>query len=252
MFATIQMVTFWVYTRGYTATENDRRAISQKLYADLRRSGFDFEEGEPQFKPTATSFSTNQFTFDLVFSNSSWADRADVTPPDDSLFRKRPDRQRAVRALKLLSKKNPSAFPRIQGVALERLVIYASQGVDANYRDHVEFSSGLLLFRTCLFSFASENSAKALVDKIQRAVGSFPSSTYQWRLQESVFSLWSEGAKRFLAVMHQKRISSSQRSVTYETMERLFTLPKEEILLIRLDVLNRFVKVSGGRSVYFP
>lgn len=124
----------WVETNDCEVTSSFRSVFAELVMKELQLVGIQQIEG-PDYKPTATSFYTQDCDFDIVFSKSDWTDPRRVIPPDSQDFRCKLNRQRAVKVLKILSKlyfsiqQNSTAFPDISGMRLERLVICCSKEI---------------------------------------------------------------------------------------------------------------------------
>jgi len=220
----------WIETRGITIDESLRQVICKEISSDLRSLGK--EVIGPVFKPTATainisdgrydspqcyyehgssSFAFDNHDFDMIFSNCSWVEQSLVIAPNDSGFFQQLNRQRAVKALKILSRGNPSCFPEIAGLQLERLVLCQSIDLDKLHCNHVEYASGLLLFRTCLFSFVLSDSADGLVRLITRSELNNPQSLVSpdnavWNLSSTIYDSWKRSGAVLLALIHEIRL----------------------------------------------
>jgi hypothetical protein len=93
-------VDIWLHTTGPISQKN-RKRICRKIVCRLAEV---FPGAQVvKYKPNATAVSCHGIDFDLVFGDATYATR-EMAPPDNSAFHNRPDRQNAVRALKLLSK----------------------------------------------------------------------------------------------------------------------------------------------------
>jgi hypothetical protein len=91
---------------------------------------------------------------------------------------------------------------------IENFVLSTSVSVDQSYPTHVEYSSGLLLFRTCLYEFAFAESAVELVQKITSNLQPQTSASAEWRLDEVTFKAWQKSAKVLLALLHEIRMKT--------------------------------------------
>jgi hypothetical protein len=230
-------VDIWVETYNTTVTMQMRQAFANEVVETLWIFGL-YDVQEPIYKPVATAFSTADIDTDVIFSRAEWSNQT-VSPRNDD-FHCRLDRQRAVRALKIVSKKNAPYFPKMMGLAMERLVIYVSKKLDQEYQDHVEYKSGLLLFRTCLFEFAFAKYADELVQKVAAALPP-PTQSYQWRLSQPTFEEWRTSSMYLLASIHELRVEGRSCSLSLSAFsESLCLEPRTFSRQVFVDDLNRF------------
>jgi hypothetical protein len=100
----------WIETRGGNPVSNlDRLELTTEMIELLKMEGFSADNISLRLKPIATTLEIGIFSADIVFSNGEWIHNPDyVRSPFDAKkeegFFLQPHRQRAVRALKLLSK----------------------------------------------------------------------------------------------------------------------------------------------------
>ena len=138
----------------------------------------------------------------------------------------------------------PENFPQMQGIRVERLVLLATQELDKNYSQHVEFSSGLLLFRTVLFQFAFANSAEDLIRAVAENVPA-PCRGDAWRLDRATFEKWKSNSAFVLAAIHELRETpvSLVSAVEFQAAMNC-NLATASGHLLQIDSLNRicFVK----------
>lgn len=212
-------------------SESKRDAISLEIKDSLKAQREFGQVTGTVVKPTAVSFNVSSpmpyqavtfyadnLSIDLIFSGGSWIEPGNIVPPNADLFRKQFQRQRAVKALKLLTKFNPRGFPNISGMRLERLVLFCSIGVEGTYSNHVEFASGFLLFRTCLFEFAFSQSpnqlAKTVDDGLNANAHIFGKAINQssendtWILRGDVYEAWKQNSAVLLACFHEIRLGN--------------------------------------------
>ncbi|KAJ3087630.1 hypothetical protein HK102_010616 [Quaeritorhiza haematococci] len=234
----------WIDTHGRVVSSQFRQLFVGQVIHSLKNAGFDVDN-EAIFKPTATKVSTATHDFDIVFSDGDWVHDSGVVRPNNSDFSNKPYRQRAVKALKLLARKNPIQFPRMGGIVFERLVLFAAREVDAQYKDHIEFDSGLLLFRTVLFHFVFASGLRDLVEKVDAAVPK-PSQAYEWKLSTDVFDRWKCAAAYFLATLHEIRTSGRVgiKTVPAVDVQNVFMLPRRLDRATKIDEKARVVFVE--------
>ena len=218
----------WIESYGKQVSEQTRMKIGEEILLELK-SIFNKVDG-PKYKPVALeisvsqlpisysyygaiSYTTDEYDFDIIFSNGSWTNPNPVAP-DNSYFKSQFHRQRATKALKLLSKHNELMFPRISGLRLERLVLYSSIDVEKHHRSNPEYNSGLLLFRTCLYQFIFSETGTLLAKKISDAKGlPILSDNDVWKIDNRVFDSWRSSAAILLATIHEIRTDSNSSSI---------------------------------------
>jgi len=235
----------WIETYKRNVTSQERDIICRNIILECQNT-FDLNviDETPMIKPVATGFNIGMYSIDVVFSSGEWIkDFSRVVNPNVGCtdFYKRFDRQRAVKALKLLSRDTPREFPHMQGLRLERLVLLASQDVDKNYQSHVEYASGFLLFRTCLFQFAFANSPADLIRAVAESVPA-PSRGDQWVLCDDVFNEWKVNSAFVLAAIHDLRVTStSSASISGDSLKSALSCTERTALglTLQVDSLNR-------------
>lgn len=186
----------WVETEERVITSPERIAFAVFVLNELQMEGLKQIEG-PNFKPTVTSFYTQDCDFNLAFSKSDWTDSRRVIPPNSQELRCKLNRQRTLKVLKRLSKLNPEAFPVISGIRLERLVLFGYKEIDRENEKHFEYSSGFLLFKRCLQYFVDSDSALSLVRSVAESIPPINSSDI-WKLNAEIFQKWKINSKSIL------------------------------------------------------
>jgi hypothetical protein len=126
---------------------------------------------------------------------------------------------------------------------LERLVLFSAIEVDKAHGTHVEYASGLLLLRTCLFQFVLSAAPSALVT----AVAATDPLDSPWRLDARTFELWQNSGARILAEMHAMRTQTEDFSRD-EFYTRGFHVNPDDDREVVLDGQNRAVYVEHSRG----
>jgi hypothetical protein len=107
----------------------------------------------------------------------------------------------------------------MQGILFERLVLLAATEVDVPYATHVEYSSGLLLFKTVLYYFIFAEKNDDLINKVSLAIPP-PSADDKWHLDNNIFLKWKENAAYVLSALFKLR--QQNYHVTPEQFEYAF------------------------------
>eukprot|EP01041_Mallomonas_annulata_P006694 gene6694-13569_t len=215
---------FWINSFQRIVSDAQRTEICMKIKKSLEERPENFYVEGPNYKPVATSFVVNNYSIDIIFSHGAWSSGSGrVVEPSLSVapFSKRFDRQRAVKCLKILSRQFANEFPDIQGIRLERLVLFASIDVDRYYSDHIEYPSGLLLFRTVLYLFIFSIDATALVRQVAEGIPP-PSRDDAWHLKVDVYQRWKDNAPYILASLHEIRKDTRRAIVGGQDVTRRF------------------------------
>lgn len=199
---------FWVDTGRHVVSDEERLGFAQQLDDVLEREGR-WKSVAVEFPGLATTFQLTRnngtvLSFDVVFSESEWARREGFMPTGHAQFHDRPDMQKAVKALKLVSSKrskicysctdsylathtsSPSAAPQISGTHLERLCRYAylTMPIPKPSTD----SSGILIFRQSLQLLLQSPSSQHLAQSIRER---FPDTVQDdWDLPATEFEAW--------------------------------------------------------------
>ena len=123
-------------------------------------------------------------------------------------------------------------------------MLFASIDIDQHYSNHVEYDSGLLLFRTCLFLWQFATTPEDLVNRVDNSLPPLEMNK-SWKLQEMVFNAWKQNSGVILAAIHDLRLNGRTVSnqVLRDKLSNIFKAMEPDAFFreYRFDECNRVV-----------